>query len=84
MEARKFDLNEFKRTRVAETKLGNPVKLITITNDNKLLVSVSHRNRIVGSYSKTLVPLSPNTTEKYNLDGRKYRGTDTEFDLVTN
>ena len=82
MNTKKFDLNEFMKNRVAKTKLGNPVKFITITNDNKLLVSVNHRNRVVGSYSKTVVPTFGGETEKYNLNGKKYAGVDSEFDLI--
>lgn len=76
-----FNLNEFKAGKIATTKLGNPVKFITITGD-KILVKVYHRNRIVGFSTKAIAPVMDGSVEKYNFDGRKYRGTDTEFDLV--
>lgn len=76
-----FNLNEFKAGKTATTKLGNPVKFICITGD-KILVKVSHRSRIIGFSTKSIAPMVEGTVEKYNLDGRKYRGTDTEFDLV--
>ena len=76
-----FNLNDFKAGKTATTKLGNPVKFITITGD-KILVKVYHRNRIVGFSTKAIAPVMDGSVEKYNFDGRKYRGTDTEFDLV--
>ena len=76
-----FNLNEFKNGKKATTKLGNPVKFITMTGD-KILVKVYHRNRIIGFSEKSIAPMLDGTVEKYNLDGRKYRNTDTEFDLV--
>lgn len=76
-----FNLNEFKNGKKATTKLGNPVKFITMTGD-KILVKVYHRSRIVGFSVKSIAPMLDGTVEKYNLDGRKYRGTDTEFDLI--
>ena len=82
MTNRYFNLNEFKSGKTATTKLGNPVKFICVTNDGKLLVKVNHRNQVVGFSSKTVVPVLEGTVEKYNLDGRTYRGTDTEFDLM--
>ena len=77
-----FNLNEFKAGKTATTKLGNPVKFICVTNDGKLLVKVNHRSRIVGFSTKAVAPAMEGSVEKYNLDGRKYRGTETEFDLV--
>ena len=76
-----FNINEFKNGKKATTKLGNPVKFITITGD-KILVKVYHRSRIVGFSEKSVAPMLDGTVEKYNFDGRKYRGTDTEFDLI--
>ena len=76
-----FNLNEFKNGKKATTKLGNPVKFITITGD-KILVKVYHRSRIIGFSEKSIAPMLDGTVEKYNLDGKKYRGTDTEFDLI--
>lgn len=76
-----FNLNEFKNGKKATTKLGNPVKFITMTGD-KILVKVYHRNRIVGFSEKAIAPMMDGTVEKYHADGHKYRNTDTEFDLV--
>lgn len=81
MNNRYFNLNEFKSCKTATTKLGNPVKFITITGD-KILVNVYHRSRIIGFSKKMVAPMFEGTVEKYHLDGRKYRGIDTEFDLV--
>jgi len=77
-----FNLNEFKAGKVATTKLGNPAKFICVTADGKLLVKVNHRSRVIGFSSKAVAPVYEGSVEKYNLDGRKYRGTETEFDLV--
>lgn len=76
-----FNLTEFKNGKKATTKLGNPVKFITMTGD-KILVKVYHRNRIIGFSEKAIAPMLDGTVEKYNVDGRKYRGTNTEYDLV--
>ena len=66
--------------------LGDETVLQEVSNyftaDGKLLVKVNHRSRIVGFSSKAVAPVFEGSVEKYNLDGRKYRGTETEFDLV--
>ncbi len=80
--ARYFDLNEFKAGKNATTKLGNPVKFITITADGKLLVKVNHRSKISGFSNKVIVPMFEGTVEKYNMDGSKYLVAASEFDLV--
>ena len=79
---RYFNLNEFMNGKPATTKLGNPVKFICLTADGKLFVNVNYRSKIVGFSTKAVAPVFEGSTEKYNLDGRKYRGTDTEFDLM--
>ena len=76
-----FNLEMFKNGAEVQTKLGNPVKFITITNDGKLFVSVKHRNRIVGTNNKTVAPTLVASNEKYNLDGTKYKGASTMYDL---
>jgi hypothetical protein len=76
-----FNLNEFKNGKKATTKLGNPVKFITMAGD-KVLVKVYHRSRIVGFSEKSIAPMLEGTVEKYNLNGRKYNGTETMYDLV--
>lgn len=77
-----FNLNDFKAGKTATTKLGNPVKFITMLNDGRILVKVYHRTRVIGSFSKTIVPELDGTVERYQSDGKKYRGTTTEFDLI--
>ena len=63
-----FNLEMFKNGAKAQTKLGNPVRFITITNNGKLLVAVFPRYGMEES-------------AKYNLDGKKYTSTDTMYDL---
>ena len=79
--ATKFNLKEFMNGTPVMTKLGNPVKFVCISRD-KMLVNVKHRSKIVGTYSKTVAPVFTSSVEKYNLDGKKYTGIDSEFDLV--
>ena len=77
-----FNLEMFKNGVAAQTKLGNRVKFICMTNDNKLFIKVYHRNRIVGFSEKHIAPGDPEgTTYKYNLNGTKYAGTPTLMDL---
>ena len=76
-----FNLEMARNGKAIQTKLGNPVKFICITNDGKLLVSVKHRSRIAGFSNKTVAPVWEASAEKYNLDGKKYSGTKTDFDL---
>jgi hypothetical protein len=78
---RYFNLNEFKNGKTATTMLGNPVKFICMTGD-KILIKVYHRSRVGGFSQKYVAPEFEGTVEKYNLDGRKYRGTDTWYDLT--
>lgn len=68
MKTKNFNLEMFRNGAKAQTKLGNPVKFISITNDGKLFVSVKPRWK------------SPESA-KYNLDGRKYTGANTVYDL---
>ena len=76
-----FNLNEFKNGKKATTKLGNPVKFITMTGD-KMLVKVYHRSRVIGFSEKVVAPMMEGSVEKYHTDGRKYHNTDTMYDLV--
>lgn len=76
-----FNLEMVKNGKAIQTKLGNPVKFITITNDGKLLVKVSHRTRVGGFSNKYLAPVFEGSVEKYNLNGKKYNGTDSAYDL---
>ena len=81
-----FNFEKFKNGGNATTKLGNPVKFITMCGD-KILVKVSPRFRIIDGPTKYVVSAAESYTCKYNLDGKKYKGkkynnTDSEFDIV--
>lgn len=78
---RYFNLDEFKNGKTATTMLGNPVKFICMLDD-KIVIKVYHRTRVVGFSTKYIAKEIDGTTEKYNLDGKKYRGTDTWYDLT--
>mgnify|MGYP003288511130 CR=1 FL=1 len=63
-----FNFEEFKRTRKATTKLGAKAKFICETR-GQMLVEIQ--------------PLTGSSyTAKYNLNGKRYNGTDTVEDLV--
>ena len=82
MITKKFNLEMARSGKSIQTKLGNPARIITVTNDGKLLVEVKYRYTVRQSeHKKYVIPTSKATVEKFNLDGRKYRNTDTEFDL---
>ena len=68
MKTNTFNLEMFKNGAKAQTKLGNPVRFITIANNGKIIVAIKPRWRMEG-------------VAQYNLDGRKYTGTDTMYDL---
>lgn len=68
MMTKEFNLEMFKNGAKAQTKLGNPVKFITVANNGKLIVSVMPRYSVAES-------------AQYNLNGKKYNGTDTLYDL---
>ena len=77
-----FNLEMFKNGKAAQTKLGNPVKFICITNDGKLFIRVYHRTRIVGFSTKYEAAADHDgTTYKYNIDGTKYNNTPSDMDL---
>lgn len=67
MKTNKFNLNLFKNGNKAQTKIGNPVRFVTISRD-KLVVIVKPRWR-------------EDKQEFYQLDGKKYKGTETDYDL---
>ena len=75
-----FNFEMFKNGKAAQTKLGNPVKFICLTG-NKMMIAVYHRSRILGSFEKVLAPAFEGSHEKYHLNGKKYNGTDTMYDL---
>jgi len=68
METKKFNLEKFKAGAKVQTKLGNPVKFITVSNRNELIVSVQPRQGLAEQC-------------KYTIEGKKYNGTETMFDL---
>ena len=80
MKTNNFNLEMFKNGAKAQTKLGNPVKFVCLTG-NKMLITVYHRSRVIGSFDKVVVPAMGGSNEKYNLNGKKYNGTDTMYDL---
>lgn len=68
MKTNTFNLEQFKNGAKAQTKLGNPVRFITIANNGKMIVGITPRWGLEES-------------AQYNLDGKKYKGTDTMYDL---
>ena len=68
MNTKKFNLEMFKNGAKVQTKLGNPVKFITIAHNGKLVVSVRPRAGM-------------DEVVQYNIDGKKYTGTSTMYDL---
>ena len=68
MKTNTFNLEKFKNGAKAQTKLGNPVRFITIANNGKIIVAIKPRWKM-------------EEVAQYNLDGRKYAGTDTMYDL---
>ena len=75
-----FNFEMFKNGKAAQTKLGNPVKFICLTGD-KMLITVYHRSRVFGNFEKFVGNVFDGSNEKYNLNGKKYNGTDTMYDL---
>jgi hypothetical protein len=68
MKTKEFNLEMFKNGAKAKTKLGNPARFITVANNGKLIVAVIPRWKAEESV-------------QYNLNGKKYNGTDTMYDL---
>lgn len=68
MKTNTFNLEQFKNGAKAQTKLGNPVRFISIANNGKMIVVVNPR-------------FGMEEAVQYNLDGKKYKGTDTMYDL---
>ena len=66
--ANSFNFTEFKNGKIAINGLGQEVKFLTETR-GQMMVSVT------GKFGKT-------ETTKMNLDGKKYTGVDTAYDLV--
>lgn len=77
---KEFNFELFKSGKLAQTKLGNPVKFICITGD-KMLINIKHRYNIIGGSTKILAPSLSGRNEKYNLNGKKYNGYNSEYDL---
>jgi len=68
MKTKKFNLEMFKNGAKAQTKLGNPARFLSISVRGELIVAVLPR-------------WSAEEAVKYQLDGKKYKGTDTMYDL---
>lgn len=77
-----FNFEKFKNGGNAKTKMGNPVKFITMCSDGRMLVQVTPRNCIGEQGTlKYVAPAMP-YTDKYHVNGKKYNNTDSEFDIV--
>lgn len=63
-----FNLDLFKKNRTAETVLGRKVKYITTSRDRLVVL-------VYGKYGEV-------SQEFYQLNGKKYNGTTTVYDLV--
>ena len=68
MKTKEFNLDLFKSGKAAQTKLGNPVKYSGISVRNELIVMVLPRS---SSWEQV----------KYQLDGKRYKGTESWMDL---
>ena len=68
MKTNTFNLEQFKNGAKAQTKHGNPARFLGISARGELMVAVKPR-----WYAEEVV--------KYNLDGKKYKGTNTMYDL---
>jgi len=68
MKTNNFNLEQFKNGSKAQTKLGNPARYLGISVRGELMVGVTPR-------------WGMEEPVKYNLDGKKYKGTDTMYDL---
>lgn len=77
---KEFNLEKFMNGAPAQNKLGNPVKFVCMTR-GKMLVSVFHRYRVIGSFEKNVMPLHEGTSEKFYLNGKKYLNSDSVYDL---
>ena len=58
----------------------NSVILSSLSVD-KMLITVYHRSRVFGNFEKFVGNVFDGSNEKYNLNGKKYNGTDTMYDL---
>jgi hypothetical protein len=65
-----FDLNKAMKGAKIVNKMGVEVKFITVCNDGKILAQVQQRF------------VSENYNEKFYPDGKKYRGIETNQDLM--
>lgn len=78
---KEFNFEMFKNGVPAQTKLGNPVRFITMTRDGKMLICVHHRYNVVGNFEKFVAPALEGRNERYHINGKKYNGTETMYDL---
>ena len=77
-----FNYSEFRNGKSATTKLGNPVKFITMCADGRMLVRITPRSRVVESGNLKYVTAGMPYTDKYYSNGKKYHNTDSEYDIV--
>lgn len=84
MKTTTFNFEAFKNGSIkAMTKLGNPVRFITMLRDGRMLIEIQPRNRIVEQGTlKHVAPAMGTVNDKYYTNGKKYRNTDSQFDLV--
>ena len=68
MKTSNFNLEKFKNGAKAQTKLGNPVRFITIANNGKMIVEIKPRGGMPES-------------AQYFPNGKKYGAGDTMYDL---
>lgn len=80
MKSNQFNLYEFKQGKVAYNKLGNPVKFKCFDNQHPGVMVVQVQPRIgslnTGSYIFAKF-------DKLYTNGKKYKGTDSYYDLVS-
>lgn len=77
---KEFNFEMFKNGVPVQTKHGIPVKFVTISR-GKMIVKVYHRHSVIGNFEKCIAPVFEGKTEKYNMNGKKYIGADTVWDL---
>ena len=84
MNTNTFNFEAFKNGTIkAETKLGNPARFITMLRDGRMLIEIKPRTRIVEQGTiKHVSYVMETITDKYYTNGRKYKTSESEFDLV--
>lgn len=80
MKSNQFNLDEFKQGRVAYNKLGNPVKFKCLDNQHPGVMVVQVQPRIGSSKTGSYIFAR---LEKLYINGKKYKGIDSYYDLVS-